>query len=157
MWVVEVASPKNRQVVSGLVMTAVPFTSVVVCWIVLGVFESESNWGWRSAVLGEAFGPVLGTLLLLFVDESPRWLIRKGQATKVGPPSSLSYILPGNRSHPQAREIIARLHGHGDAHCDLVEAEMREIAETLEFEKATGGKWKDLISPGKFSYSHVLT
>ena len=93
MWVVEVASPKNRQVVSGLVMTSVPFTSVIVCWIVLGVFESESNWGWRSAVLGEAVGPVFGTLLLLIVDESPRWLIRKGQLAKVGLPSSPIYIL----------------------------------------------------------------
>lgn len=92
MWVVEVASPKNRQIVSGLVMTSVPFTAVIVCWIVLGVFESESNWGWRSAVLGEAVGPIFGTLLLLFVDESPRWLIRKGQPAKVGTSSTLAYF-----------------------------------------------------------------
>lgn len=49
----------------------------------------------------------------------------------------------------QAREIITRVHGHGDSNSDLVEAEMREIMETLDYEKATGGAWKDLISPGK--------
>jgi hypothetical protein len=43
------------------------------------------------------------------------------------------------------------VHGYGDSNSDLVEAEMREIAETLAYEKATGGTWKDLISPGRFS------
>lgn len=136
MWIAEVASPKNRQVVSGLVLCSVPFAGVVVCWIVLGIYESESNWGWRSAILGEGFGPVLGTVLLFFVDESPRWLISKGQTEKV---RSFGNI-PNSAAHlSQAREILARLHGHGDAHQAIVEAEMREIVETLEYEKTCGG------------------
>lgn len=92
MWVAEVASPRNRQVVSGLVMTAVPVAAVIICLIVLGVYESESNWGWRGAVLGEAVGPAIGTLLLLFVDESPRWLISNGQNEKVRLPLIPAHI-----------------------------------------------------------------
>ncbi|OAL29784.1 hypothetical protein AYO20_09076 [Fonsecaea nubica] len=128
MWIAELSPPKTRQLISGLVMCAVPFTAILVCFIVMGIYDAGSDWAWRGAVLGEATGPLLGLCLLPFVDESPRWLVSKGQTEKAG-------------------EIITRLHARGNAQSEIVEVELKEIIDTLEYESSHGGTWKDLLSP----------
>jgi MFS family permease len=49
--------------------------------------------------------------------------------------------------HEESIELLAVLHGKGDRAHPLVQAEFKEISETLYYEKSTAPPWKTLISP----------
>lgn len=101
MWVMELASPKYRSVLSSSTVVSVPFASFLVACIILGTFDKPSDWAWRGVVLvsvfnnllrhitltqnskGEAVPSILSLCLLPLVDESPRWLLAKGRREEV--------------------------------------------------------------------------
>ncbi|RSL52702.1 hypothetical protein CEP51_015009 [Fusarium floridanum] len=128
MWVMELASPKYRSMLSSSVLVSVPFTSFLVTCIILGIYDKQSNWAWRGIMLGEALPSVVSLCLLPFVDESPRWLFYKGRGE-------------------EATNILARLHADGDIEHPMVVAESQEILGALEQEKKNNGGWKDLVFP----------
>ncbi|EEU36760.1 uncharacterized protein NECHADRAFT_88940 [Fusarium vanettenii 77-13-4] len=51
MWVMELASPKYRSMLSSSVLVSVPFTSFLVTCIILGIYDKQSNWAWRGIML----------------------------------------------------------------------------------------------------------
>ncbi|KAI8675958.1 MFS domain-containing protein [Fusarium keratoplasticum] len=128
MWVMELASPKYRSMLSSSVLVSVPFTSFLVTCIILGIYDKQSDWAWRGIMLGEAVPSILSLCLLPFVEESPRWLFYKGRGE-------------------EATNILARLHADGDIEHPMVVAESQEILGALEHEKENNGGWKDLVSP----------
>lgn len=103
MWVMELASPKYRSILSSSTVVSVPFASFLVACIILGVFDKKSDWAWRGVMLvsifdthlkhptltksekGEAVPSILSICLLPLVDESPRWLFAKGRREEVTP------------------------------------------------------------------------
>ncbi|KAJ4245922.1 hypothetical protein NW757_009779 [Fusarium falciforme] len=120
MWVMELASPKYRSMLSSSVLVSVPFTSFLVTCIILGIYDKQSDWAWRGIMLGEAVPSILSLCLLPFVEESPRWLFYKGRGEEVR---------DGDIEHP------------------MIVAESQEILGALEHEKENNGGWKDLVSP----------
>ncbi|KAM6516895.1 hypothetical protein FSOLCH5_007839 [Fusarium solani] len=128
MWVMELASPKYRSMLSSSVLVSVPFTSFLVTCIILGIYDKQSDWAWRGIMLGEAVPSILSLCLLPFVEESPRWLFYKGRGE-------------------EATNILARLHADGNIEHPMIVAETQEILGALEHEKKNNGGWKDLVSP----------
>ncbi|UPK92427.1 hypothetical protein LCI18_003362 [Fusarium solani-melongenae] len=128
MWVMEIASPKYRSILSSSVLVSVPFTSFLVTCIILGIYDKQSDWAWRGIMLVKAVPSILSLCLLPFVEESPRWLFYKGR-------------------DEEATNILARLHADGDTEHPMVVAESQEILGALEHEKKNNGGWKDLVSP----------
>lgn len=56
MWVMELASPKYRSILSSSTVVSVPFASFLVACIILGIFDKDSNWVWRGVMLVSIFG-----------------------------------------------------------------------------------------------------
>lgn len=163
MWVMELASPKYRSILSSSTVVSVPFASFLVACIILGVFDKDSDWAWRGVMLvsipdtdfnypgltqfakGEAVPSILSLCLLPLVDESPRWLFAKGRREEVITPK-----LPMTESQlnrVQGIDILARLHANGDRHNATIITEVQEILSALANEKQTDGGWKELITP----------
>ncbi|KAK7425530.1 hypothetical protein QQZ08_007971 [Neonectria magnoliae] len=128
MWVMELAAPKYRSILSNSVLVSVPFTSFFVSCIILGIYNKKSDWAWRGIMLGEAVPSIVSLCLLPFVDESPRWLFRKGRVE-------------------EATNVLVRLHANGDRNNPIVAEESQEILGALENEKEGQGGWKELVSP----------
>lgn len=69
---------------------------------------------------------------MMWFPESPRWLLDNGQDDR-------------------ALEILADVHGKGDANHELVVLEYNEIRNQIEFEKQFGAKrWSELFEGGVF-------
>ncbi len=69
---------------------------------------------------------------MLFFPESPRWLVDHDRDA-------------------EALQILADLHGKGDPNNELVQLEIAEIKEQVNFERTEGAKsYLDLLKPGIF-------
>lgn len=81
-------------------------------------------------MLGELVGPVVSTLLLFMVPESPRWLVSNGR-------------------FEEAHKILERIHSDSeDDRESVVRNEYEEIVQTLEFErKSDESLWALLSKP----------
>lgn len=74
--------------------------------------------------------------LLPFMPESPRWLVYHGK-------------------YDEAYQVLKDIHG-GGLHSNLVDAEFKEIQDTIHFEKENTGTWTALIAPSKGSLKWTL-
>ncbi|VUC24191.1 unnamed protein product [Clonostachys rosea] len=128
MWVMELASPRLKNLLTGICVTSLPFAGVIVTAITMGIHNSGSAWGWKGPIMGELVIGIVPLLLLPFTDESPRWLIYQGY-------------------HSEALEVLNRLYKNGHREDQLVSSMYKEISDTLEFEKQHDGGWKSLIYP----------
>ncbi|GAB6167054.1 arabinose-proton symporter AraE [Thermostilla marina] len=77
--------------------------------------------GWRWMFASETLPAIFFFVCLLFVPESPRWLVKRGRLD-------------------EARRVLARVSGASAAD--------REIAEIEEAMNAEQGTWRELLSPG---------
>lgn len=90
-----------------------------------------SNWGWRIPSLLQITPSSLQLIFIVYLPESPRWLISKGRGQ-------------------EAFEILAKYHAEGDMNSEFVKAEYVQIEKTLEIEKETAKVgWRELVAtPG---------
>lgn len=63
--------------------------------------------------------------------------------------SKITHVLCPGSDFPQALEILARLHCDGNTTNPIVQAEFKEICDTIEFEKGHMGSWASLVQPGR--------
>ncbi|KAI0006622.1 general substrate transporter [Xylariaceae sp. FL0662B] len=110
-------------------MLGLPLVGVMVSAGGIGIYESDSDWGWRGAILGEAIGPLLSSLFLLLALESPRWLIFKNRSEEA------RKVLEGMNSLPTGPERDA-----------VILAEYEEMAQTIEYERQTDENIKALVA-----------
>jgi MFS family permease len=99
----EIAHPKHRANITNL-FQAIWFWGAIVSAVM------------TLPCLFQGFFPAIQLIGLLWVPESPRWLVSK------------------NRHH-EALQILARYHANGDADDQLVQFEYQEICQALELEK----------------------
>lgn len=106
-----------------------------------------STWAWRIPSLLQAVPSIWCLFLLLFVPESPRWLISRGR-------------------HEEALEVLAITNTGGDATSPIVLVQFQEIHDTLRWEKerelsvtqalAQPGNRKRLLLTSTFSIMVML-
>ena len=84
----------------------------------------SNSWSWRVPCLLQATYPIIQLIGLLFVPESPRWLV------------------PKNRKD-EALTILAKYHANGDADDRLVQHEFSQICGSINQETSS---WSSLIS-----------
>lgn len=108
MYLSEMAPTSIRGALSSLNQLMI-MTGILLAYIINYVFAATGSWRW---MLGFALIPGLLMLIgMLFLPESPRWLLKQGK-------------------EPEARTILNYMRkGHG------VEEEIREIKQANELEK----------------------
>ncbi len=126
MYIAEISPARHRGRMVSVNQFAIVFGMLVVYFVnyfIAGAGDQAWNMaqGWRWMFGSEAVPCVLFLLALLFVPESPRFLIKQGRTE-------------------QARAILARVDG-----ASFAAAEIREIEETLARES---GSLADLFKPG---------
>ncbi|KAK5722218.1 hypothetical protein LTR17_014321 [Elasticomyces elasticus] len=111
----EIAHPQHRGAVTAVYNCLWNLGAIVATWLTYGTFNIPNNWAWRIPSILQAL-PSLGQFLLLFwVPESPRWLIKMDRG-------------------PEALKILAKYHANGDETDETVLFEYAEIKETLRLE-----------------------
>jgi sugar porter (SP) family MFS transporter len=86
----------------------------------------NGQWGWRWMFTAVAAPSVVFFLSALFIPESPRWLVKRGE-------------------DGQARRILARIGGDGYGAQAL-----NDIQTTLGAETSSRGNWRELLRAGAF-------
>ncbi|KAH6990016.1 general substrate transporter [Ilyonectria destructans] len=126
--VAELAYPPHRGKVTALYNTFYYFGSIFAAWCTYGTFKIDSTWSWRIPSLLQGAIPALQLLVVLFVPESPRYLVSQGKLD-------------------EARKIFADHHAGGSLQSPLVDFEMNEIQETLAIESQvlSATSWVDLL------------
>ncbi|KAJ4345830.1 uncharacterized protein N0V89_011965 [Didymosphaeria variabile] len=97
-----------------------------VCY---GTQNMSSTWAWRIPSVLQAGPSVCCMIILLFIPESPRWLVSRGR-------------------HEEALEILAIANTGGDVASPIVQVQFKEIEDTLRWEKERElSVWKALAQP----------
>ncbi|KAI0973189.1 sugar transporter [Xylaria arbuscula] len=119
--ITEIAYPTHRGKVTSLFQTCFYLGSIASSWITFGTFHlAESTWSWRIPSILQAFFPLVQLVGLIFVPESPRWLVSKGKLE-------------------QARAFFVKHHAGGESTHPLVDYEMRSITDHIESEVEIAG------------------
>lgn len=85
-------------------------------WTTFGTFRIESSWSWRVPSALQGLPSVIQIFLVLFVPESPRWLVSKGREA-------------------EALHTLAYYHADGNEQDPLVQYEFEEIKTAIEFDR----------------------
>lgn len=95
--------------------------SIIAGWATYGANKNlTSSWAWRIPTLVQAGIPAIVLVIILFLPESPRWLILHDR-------------------QDEGLAIFAKYHGDGDVQSPIVQLEYREVIEdmALHTEKVT--------------------
>jgi sugar porter (SP) family MFS transporter len=127
----ELAHPRHRVVFTALYNSSWYLGALTVAWITYASVNINSTWAWRLPTTIQAAPAILQIIFIFLLPESPRWLIFKDR-------------------NEEALSILVKYHGDGNPQDALVQAEFREISETLRIEKSdkTGGIKLFVSSPG---------
>jgi len=120
VYISEVSTPDARGWTVSLFQLAITL-GILLAYVVDYAFASIQGWRW---MFGLALLPAaIFGCGMLFLPESPRWLVRRGR-------------------HDSARATLSRIREQS-----RVEAELEEIQSSLR-DSAERGTWRDLLSPG---------
>ncbi|KAH0524207.1 hypothetical protein TsFJ059_006741 [Trichoderma semiorbis] len=111
--VAETTPVKYRGFALGMYYACWGIGTLIAAGVCFGTQKLDSTYAWRIPSLLQAAPSFVCFLILLFVPESPRWLISHDR-------------------HEEALEVLSIVNG-GDA--DDVQVQYREIADTINFEK----------------------
>ncbi|KAG9317759.1 hexose transporter [Chiua virens] len=106
---------RERAIMSSLFSTTYELGTVFAAGITLTTFTMTSNWGWRIPSFLQVIPTLLQVSFILFLPESPRWLVSKGRKD-------------------EAYAILVKYHAEGDENSNFVKAEYTQIEQTLEAE-----------------------
>ncbi|KAF5976536.1 hexose transporter [Fusarium coicis] len=128
----ELAHPRLRPYVATAYYSNYYVGQIVAAWFCYGTLSwPDTEWRWRAPCLFQAFAPAVVLVHLLFVPESPRWLIDHDRSE-------------------EALKVLADEHANGDLNDELVRYEFDEICQALQLEKENNNaKYSDFLkTPG---------
>lgn len=136
--IAELAYPLFRGKATAMYWCLYYLGAILASWACYGTSRYASTWAWRIPTILQGAYPVVQLVFLVFVPESPRWLVAKGRGS-------------------EARALLVKYHAGGDTASPLVELELAEIAAALEMEKhARQTRWRDLVaSPGMRKRTYI--
>jgi sugar porter (SP) family MFS transporter len=114
--ITELSFPTHRGPLTSLYNSSWYLGSIVAAWSTYGTFRIGNDWSWRIPSLLQGLPSILQVALILFIPESPRWLMDKGR-------------------EEQARAILVKYHCNGDHEDPLVAYEVDEIRMALQLER----------------------
>ncbi|KAF2705057.1 general substrate transporter [Pleomassaria siparia CBS 279.74] len=114
--VAETAPVQYRAFALGLYYAFWGVGNLLATGVCYGTQDLTSTWAWRIPSLVQAVPGILCMIVLLFVPESPRWLISKGR-------------------NEEALEILAIANAEGRTDDPVVLVQYKEITDTLRWEK----------------------
>ncbi|SCV69646.1 BQ2448_1040 [Microbotryum intermedium] len=120
---VEIAPPAWRGRATGAYNCGWFAGSIPAAGITLGTSYLHSNWAWRIPVLAQCFPACVVIAAVMFLPESPRWLIAQGRGD-------------------EARAFLVKYHGDGDPTSPIVELEWSEMVEDIRTD-ASDKRWWD--------------
>ncbi|SGZ22503.1 BQ5605_C022g09497 [Microbotryum silenes-dioicae] len=120
---VEIAPPAWRGRATGFFNCGWFGGSVPAAGITLGTSYMSSNWAWRIPLIGQCVPACAVILSVMFLPESPRWLIANGR-------------------DDEARAFLVKFHGNGDPNSAIVELEWAEMVEDIKVD-ASDKRWWD--------------
>jgi MFS family permease len=113
----EIAHPRLRPIVATSFYSNYYIGSIASAWFCYGSLHwGDTEWAWRAPCLFQIMAPLVVLIYLIFIPESPRYLIRKGKVDK-------------------ALHILAKYHANGDAEDKLVAYEYQEITHAIQLEE----------------------
>lgn len=102
---------------------------MIAYWVDYGFYFLTGSVRWRFPIMFQSFFTIIVMIGLLYLPDSPRWLIMRGR-------------------HTEARDVTARLVGKPEDD-PAVEEELRNINEALEVQSRGGGfKMRELLTNG---------
>ncbi|KAF1937435.1 general substrate transporter [Clathrospora elynae] len=123
----ETVPVKWRGFAMGLYYACWGIGTLVASGVCYATQTMNSNWAWRIPSLLQAAPSVCCFGILLFIPESPRWLIAKGR-------------------NDEALEVLAIANASGDVDDPVVLLQFKEIQDTIRFEKEReASAWKSLF------------
>jgi MFS family permease len=124
----ELGYPKERPILTSLFNVSYFIGELTSAGICFATNTIDSDWSWRLPSVLQAVPSLIQISLVLFLPESPRWLISKDR-------------------HEEANEILVTYHAEGDHDSEFVRAEMAQIRSTLALEfEASKKSWMDLLA-----------
>ncbi|KAI1260122.1 lactose permease [Xylariaceae sp. FL1019] len=122
-YTVELAHPAYRGTMAGMYNNFWWLGNILAGWTTYGSnLNIKSSWAWRAPTLVQAGLPAVVLAVVLFLPESPRWLIYNDRAE-------------------EALAIFAKYHGDGDANSPLVQLQYREVVEEYQATKSENPWW----------------
>ncbi|KAJ7659099.1 general substrate transporter [Mycena polygramma] len=115
MLIAELSYPKYRAPLTSAYNSLWHLGSIIAAWATFGSFKIQNTWAWRLPSVLQAAASIVQVLLVWFVPESPRYLVRKGKDA-------------------QALRILAYYHADGDENDPLVRYEFDEIKSAMELD-----------------------
>ncbi|KIX07598.1 uncharacterized protein Z518_02251 [Rhinocladiella mackenziei CBS 650.93] len=146
-FVAETTPPKFRAVTLGLYYACWGVGTLLASGVCYSTQHYSTTWAWRTPSLVQIVPSILCVFVLIFLPESPRWLINHDR-------------------HDEALEILAAANAHGDKDAPIVLLQYREISDTIAWEKSqhlsfrqsftTKGNRKRLLITATFSVIVML-
>ncbi|PSR70584.1 hypothetical protein PHLCEN_2v13522 [Hermanssonia centrifuga] len=132
MLVTELSYPLYRAQLTALYNSLWYSGNIIASWTTFGTEFIPNNWAWRIPSILQGLPSVLQFFLVLWVPESPRWLVSKGHESR-------------------ALQTLAYYHADGDETDPLVLYEFNEIKAGIELDRTVAANvgWKSLYrTPG---------
>ncbi|KAF8192364.1 hexose transporter [Mycena galopus ATCC 62051] len=132
MLVLELSYPKYRAQLTSTYNSLWCSGAIIAAWATFATFKINSTWAWRLPSLLQAVPSALQVCFVLFIPESPRFLVSKGREA-------------------EALKTLAYYHADSNEDDPLVKYEFEEIKAATEFDRSAAANvgWKAfLATPG---------
>ncbi|KAF9731464.1 hypothetical protein PMIN06_000430 [Paraphaeosphaeria minitans] len=135
----ELGYPKERPVLTSLFNVSYFVGQIIAAGIVFGTNSIPNDWGWRVPSLLQLVPSLLQCAFVLFLPESPRWLISHDRVE-------------------EAEAILVKYHAEGNAESEFVKGEIAQIRATIELEsEAKKRGWMDLLATSGMRRRTLIT
>ncbi|RDL34804.1 uncharacterized protein BP5553_07932 [Venustampulla echinocandica] len=137
-YVVEIAHPKFRGVITGLYNSMYYTGAILAAGVTRGAQTSSGNNPWLIPTWVQMAFPGIVFLSVMLFPESPRWLFTHGK-------------------QDEAKKILVKYHGNDNPDSVYVQLQLREFAEMLEIDGADQRWWDySAIFRNKASIRRIL-
>lgn len=124
----EIAHPRQRQTATALYNASWSLGAISSAAVTYATIGIANSWSWRVPCLLQISYPLFQILgLIMFVPESPRWLVSKGRKD-------------------EALTVLGEYHANGDIDDELVQYEYRLISSTITAEITNTRNWSSFFS-----------
>lgn len=124
----EIAHPRQRQTATALYNASWSLGAIGSAAVTYSTIALTNSWSWRVPCLLQMAYPLFQIFgLIVFVPESPRWLVAKGRKE-------------------EALAILEKYHANGSKDDELVQHEFRLICATITAETTNATRWSSFFS-----------